>query len=169
MNLSKLGETVEDRGTWRGAVHRVAKSWILLSDGTIHEWWWMWAWKFQRPFGETELVGFWDSAKQGQKHHFQSVPGSVVQRKEHNLWPWMVLNSHPASPLTRFNVLGYRHNFPSLTSLICATRLLMLISQSSWEALSKLKTVWTALDIYQFFKNVSSHPLILSLCLVHIF
>ena len=37
MNLSKLGETVEDRGTWRGAVHRVAKSWILLSDGTIHE------------------------------------------------------------------------------------------------------------------------------------
>ena len=37
MNLSKLGETVEDGGTWRGAVHRVTKSQILLSDGTIHE------------------------------------------------------------------------------------------------------------------------------------
>ena len=27
MNLSKLQETVEDRGAWRAAVHGVAKSW----------------------------------------------------------------------------------------------------------------------------------------------
>ena len=27
MNLSKLWEMVEDRGTWRAAVHGVAKSW----------------------------------------------------------------------------------------------------------------------------------------------
>ena len=106
LNLSKLGESVEDGGAWCGAVHGVAKSQIRPSDRTIHEWWWKWAWNFQRPFGETELLGFWDSGKQGQKHHFKSVPGSVVQRKEHNPWPWMVLDSHPASPLTRLNVLG---------------------------------------------------------------
>ena len=27
MNLSKLQETVEDRGAWPAAVHRVVKSW----------------------------------------------------------------------------------------------------------------------------------------------
>ena len=27
MNLSKLWEKVEDRGTWRAAVHRVTKNW----------------------------------------------------------------------------------------------------------------------------------------------
>ena len=27
MNLSKLQETVEDRGAWRAVVHGVAKSW----------------------------------------------------------------------------------------------------------------------------------------------
>ena len=32
MNLSKLQETVEDRGAWRAAVHGVAKSWTQLSD-----------------------------------------------------------------------------------------------------------------------------------------
>ena len=32
MNLSKLQETVEDRGAWLAAVHRVAKSQTLLSD-----------------------------------------------------------------------------------------------------------------------------------------
>ena len=32
MNLSKLQETVEDRGVWRAAVHGVAKSWTRLSD-----------------------------------------------------------------------------------------------------------------------------------------
>ena len=30
MNLSKLWETVEDRGAWCSAVPRVAKSWIPL-------------------------------------------------------------------------------------------------------------------------------------------
>ena len=34
MNLSKLWETVEDRGPWRAAVHRVAKSQTQLSDWT---------------------------------------------------------------------------------------------------------------------------------------
>ena len=34
MNLSKLQETVEDRGAWLAAVHRVAKSQTLLSDWT---------------------------------------------------------------------------------------------------------------------------------------
>ena len=34
MNLSKLQETVEDRGVWLAAVHRVAKSQTLLSDST---------------------------------------------------------------------------------------------------------------------------------------
>ena len=34
MNLSKLRELVMDRGTWRAAVHRVAKSQTQLSDQT---------------------------------------------------------------------------------------------------------------------------------------
>ena len=34
MNLSKLWETVEDRGAWRAAIHRVAKSWTRLRDYT---------------------------------------------------------------------------------------------------------------------------------------
>ena len=32
MNLSKLGEIVEDRGAWRAAVHGVSKSWARLRD-----------------------------------------------------------------------------------------------------------------------------------------
>ena len=32
MNLSKLWETVEDRGAWHAAVHRFTNSWILLSN-----------------------------------------------------------------------------------------------------------------------------------------
>ena len=32
MNLSKLQETVEDRGTWCAAVHEVAKSWTRLTN-----------------------------------------------------------------------------------------------------------------------------------------
>ena len=32
MNLSKLPETVEDRGAWRAAVHGVAKSGTALSN-----------------------------------------------------------------------------------------------------------------------------------------
>ena len=32
MNLSKLWEIVEDRGTWHAAVHRVTKNWTSLSD-----------------------------------------------------------------------------------------------------------------------------------------
>ena len=32
MNLSKLWEIVEDRGVWRAAVHRVAKSQTQLSN-----------------------------------------------------------------------------------------------------------------------------------------
>ena len=32
MNLSKLWETVEDRGVWRAIVHEVTKSWTWLSD-----------------------------------------------------------------------------------------------------------------------------------------
>ena len=34
MNLSKLQETVEDRGDWCTAVHGVAKSWTRLSNWT---------------------------------------------------------------------------------------------------------------------------------------
>ena len=32
MNLSKLWETVKDRGAWYAAVHGAAKSWTHLSD-----------------------------------------------------------------------------------------------------------------------------------------
>ena len=32
MNLSRLLETVEDRGAWCAAIHRVEKSWTQLSD-----------------------------------------------------------------------------------------------------------------------------------------
>ena len=32
MNLSKLWETVKDRGAWCAAAHRNAKSWTQLSD-----------------------------------------------------------------------------------------------------------------------------------------
>ena len=32
--MSKLQETVEDRGVWRAVVHGVTKSWITLRDGT---------------------------------------------------------------------------------------------------------------------------------------
>ena len=31
MSMSKLQETVEDRGAWRAAVHGVTKSWTGLS------------------------------------------------------------------------------------------------------------------------------------------
>ena len=34
MNLSKLGEVVEDRGTWHAAVQEITKSQTLLSDLT---------------------------------------------------------------------------------------------------------------------------------------
>ena len=34
MNLSKLQETVEDRGAWNAAVHEITKSQIWLSDWT---------------------------------------------------------------------------------------------------------------------------------------
>ena len=32
MSLSKLQEMVKDREAWHTAVHRVAKSWTLVSD-----------------------------------------------------------------------------------------------------------------------------------------
>ena len=32
MSLSKFWETVKEREAWSAAVHRVAKSWIQLSD-----------------------------------------------------------------------------------------------------------------------------------------
>ena len=32
MSLSKLQEMVKDREAWHAAVHRIAKSWTLLSD-----------------------------------------------------------------------------------------------------------------------------------------
>ena len=32
VNLSKLQETVEDRGAWHATVHEVTKSWTRLSD-----------------------------------------------------------------------------------------------------------------------------------------
>ena len=32
MNLSKLHETVKDRGAWHAVDHEVAKSWARLSD-----------------------------------------------------------------------------------------------------------------------------------------
>ena len=44
MNLSKLGEIVEDRGIWCAVVHRVAKSQTWLSNWTLkqcHLWIWM--------------------------------------------------------------------------------------------------------------------------------
>ena len=34
MSLSKLREFVIDREAWHAAIHRVAKSWTQLSDGT---------------------------------------------------------------------------------------------------------------------------------------
>ena len=37
MNLSRLWEIVKDRGTWRAAVHGVAKSWTWLSDWTASQ------------------------------------------------------------------------------------------------------------------------------------
>ena len=39
LNLGKLQEIVEDRGTWSAAVHGIAKSWIQLSDWTTATKW----------------------------------------------------------------------------------------------------------------------------------
>ena len=41
MNLSKLQETEEVRGSWRGAVQEAAKSWARVSDGTAAEMAWL--------------------------------------------------------------------------------------------------------------------------------
>ena len=38
MNLNKLQEIVEDRGTWRAIVYGVAKSWMQFSDWTTTTW-----------------------------------------------------------------------------------------------------------------------------------
>ena len=41
MNLSKLQETEEDRGSWRGAVQEAAKSRARVSVGTAAEMAWL--------------------------------------------------------------------------------------------------------------------------------
>ena len=38
MNLSKLGETVEDRGAWQAAVHRAAKSQTRITAAAATKW-----------------------------------------------------------------------------------------------------------------------------------
>ena len=50
MNLSRLLETVEDRGAWCAAVHRVAKSWTQLSDWTTAV-----STKLSAPWGSSTL------------------------------------------------------------------------------------------------------------------
>ena len=40
MSLSKLQELVNDRETWRAAVHGTAKSWTRLNDWTEQNWAW---------------------------------------------------------------------------------------------------------------------------------
>ena len=38
MNLSKLGEILEDKEAWTAAVHEVARNWTQLSDQTTNCW-----------------------------------------------------------------------------------------------------------------------------------
>ena len=38
MNLSKLGETVEDRGAWQAAVHRAAQSQTRITAAAATKW-----------------------------------------------------------------------------------------------------------------------------------
>ena len=40
MNLSKLQETVKNRGAWHAAIHGIAKDWTRLSVGNPQRCWW---------------------------------------------------------------------------------------------------------------------------------
>ena len=57
MNLSKLWEIVEERGTWHGGVHWVTKSWPWLRDWTTKE-------------SQYHVFPMWKNSKRKQRHYF---------------------------------------------------------------------------------------------------
>ena len=75
MNLSKLQETVKDRGAWRAAVHRIPKSQTQVSNWTTIKNIYMWR-GTKKPLDESQR-GEWKSWLKAQHS----------ENEDHGIWP----------------------------------------------------------------------------------
>ena len=102
MNLSKLWETVEDRGAWCAAVHGIKKSQMWLSNWTISTTFCKWALSHHLPLSgnlnhknssEQHQLHFmytvWDYVNQFSSSWFQRLfhQSCITQIKEHKIDP----------------------------------------------------------------------------------